>query len=159
MRAQSTDTHRRNIDLSLHGVNGRFDNMEKTMEWKFGEQKAAIHTIVKAAFHDASTRTRQKFRSQVANSLTAAANKLRQGQGEGGLGESTDEEETRSAATARREEMRPGFGYRMTSTKGSNAVLSIYKEWFGVGVYEMIPIPGGGRRIGADVQGEMEEVL
>jgi hypothetical protein len=50
MRAQSTDTHRRNIDLSLHGVNGRFDNMEQAMEWKFGEQKAAIHTIVKTAF-------------------------------------------------------------------------------------------------------------
>jgi hypothetical protein len=117
--------------------------MEKTMDRKFGEQKAAIHTIVKAAFHDSSTRTRQEFRSQVANSLTSAENELRQGQGEGGMDESAEQEETRPAVTARREETRPGLGYRMTSTKGSNAVLSIYKEWFGVGVYEMIPIPGG----------------
>jgi hypothetical protein len=143
MRAQSTDTHRKNIDLGLHGVNGRFDNMEKTMDRKFGEQKTEMYNIVKKVFEESSTRTRQEFRSQVANSLTAAANELLREQGEGGRNESTEQDETRPAATARRQETRPGYGYRMTSIKGSNTVLSIYKEWFGVGAYEMIPIPGG----------------
>jgi hypothetical protein len=75
------------------------------------------------------------------------------------LDESTEQEKTRPAVTAK-EETSQGYGYRMMSKKGSNAVLSIYKEWFGVGVYEMIPAnTRGGRRIGADVQGKMEEVL